>query len=293
VDGWGVGAVNLGTGALIRISRFGAETGGVGWMSAEPPWLVWEQLDSSHELRQWSLYAWNQATGRTTRLATSTQPDGSLVAGEQPRPALRHGRVVWAQPVPGPDSHQVRAEVRVVELGTGRRWVLAAGEVASPVYAGPYLVWAVPAGPGQISLRSVDADTLRPRPLPAEAGTPSSASQLAGSSDYLAWSSQDYTRVTLWQIGTNHHDQYLSRDGRHFFQFMQFAGDFLVWFAAGASSVLDLSTGRAFDVPGSVTGSAQAIVLTVPTRSSVRTGLTPVRVAWLPTASAPPVTACV
>jgi hypothetical protein len=287
-----IGAVDLTTGRLTRISTLPAGAGGVGWMSAELPWLVWEQLDDSAEMKRWSVRAWNQSTNQTVTLATSSLPDGSLVIGPQPIPSVHHGRAVWAQPIPSADPSQLKAEVMVVDLAAGHSTVLASGRVASPTFAGSYLAWAEYDGT-RYSIKVVDADTLQPTTLPAQAGTPASISHLAGSPDYLAWSSVDFTELTVWHVGTAEQIHVVSHDGRHFFQFMQFASHFLVWFAASASSVMDLNTGNAFDVQGSVSGTSDSIVLAeTPANAGKGGGLVPTRVSRVSTSSAPAIPDC-
>jgi len=49
-------------------------------------------------------------------------------------------------------------------------------------------------------------------------------------------------------------------DSRHPFQFLHLAGDFLFWYGGTTSSVLDLRSGAAIDIDGTVTGSADWIV---------------------------------
>jgi hypothetical protein len=149
------------------------------------------------------------------------------------------------------------------------------------------------AGGAEFSFRAVDADTLRPAALPAQLRTPRSVGQLAGSADYFAWSSRDYTELVVWRVGSARYFEFSSHDGVHFFEFMQFAGDFLVWFGGGASSVLDLTTGVGFDVSGTVSGSADAIVEAEPTaQPSTKGGIVASRVSRIATRSAVPLTAC-
>jgi hypothetical protein len=290
----GVGELDLSTGRISHISPYTSrDAGGVGGMVVELPWLVWEQLDSSADLTNWSVHAWNKTTGESFVLATSRQPDGTLAKGEQPLPVLRAGRVAWAQPIPSAASGIVRSEVRVVDLRTRQLSVVASGRVGSPVFAGPYLIWGTVEGNAAFSFNAVDANTLKPATLPPQLGKPDSIGQLAGSADYLVWSNRDYTELVVWRIGSAHHDQFSSHDGVHFFQFMKFAGQFLVWFGGGASSVLDLSTGNGFDVPGTVTGSAESIITTEKLGQPKTNGASVAsRVSRISAPAAPSITSC-
>jgi len=98
----------------------------------------------------------------------------------------------------------------------------------------------------------------------------------------------------VWTFGRPDLQRFRVGDGAHFFQFLQFAGPFLTWFAGGASSVLDLSTGRAFDVDGTVSGSAEAIVVArTPTSPSGRGKASgPTRLSAVAPPSAPRLPAC-
>jgi hypothetical protein len=285
-SGNGVGTVDLITGGLRRVTTFPAGTAGIGAMAADALWLVWVQLDSQTDLSGWSIHAWNRSTGAATVLADSRLPGGGHVAGQQPIPVLRNGFAAWAQPAPN-RTGEAGAELRVVDLNTGSAVTAARGRLSSPVYAGQYLVWGTVTTAGY-RLQVVDADTLRPAALPGQPPHPVSIGYLAGSEQYLAWSDAEDTGLTVWRIGSSNVDHFTARDGRHFFQFLALAGQFLVWFAAASSSVLDLSTGAGFDVPGTVTGSPDWIVTATPDA----TGTAPSLVSRLPTRNAPRIPGC-
>jgi hypothetical protein len=283
-SGDGVGSVDLATGRFTRITAFRPGAGGLGALAADDGWVVWEQLDSAGNLADWSVHARNRRTGVSRELSTS-RAAGGFVRGQQPLPVLRGGVAAWAQPVgDGP----IRAEVRAVDLATGRSRTVAAGRVSSPVYAGRYLLWSRIGDGGEFSFAAVDAGTLAPAALPGRLGSPGTVGYLAGSAAYLAWSSADYTTLTVWRIGTGELRQY-RQDGRHPFQFLQLAGRYLVWYTGTASSVLDLDTGHGFDVPGTAAGSADWIAAARP--EGDRAGTVTSRLSRMATAPRAPVTA--
>lgn len=293
VAGSGVGALDLSTGKLTKISTYAGAIGGVGAMAVESPWVVWEQLDSQTLLKDWSIHAWNQSTGATLEVANSRLPDGSLVDGQQPLPVLRHGRVAWSQPVPSGTPGIVKAEIRVTDLDTRATTTVTSGRVSSPVYAGVYLLWATIEGNSGFGFGAADAETSQPVALPAQLRKPESVGQLAGSPDYLAWSGQDSTNLVVWRIGTTRYDRFSAKDGVHFFQFMHLSDHYLVWFGGGTSSVLDLNTGNGFDIPGTVSGSADSIVVTEPVSApSTKGELVASRVSRIEIRSAPAITSC-
>jgi hypothetical protein len=258
--GSGIGRVDLDTGATSQLTTYVAGVSGLGAMAADGSWVVWEQLDSVTDLSDWSVHAWNLTSGTHTVLATARPPGAAPVPGQQPIPVLHNGTAAWAQPVAGPNG-AAGAQVWVVDLATGQHRVLDSGLVSSPVYAGGYLVWAR-SDPGQgYSLHGVDGQSLAPVALPAGLLHPGSIGYLAGSPDYLVWSSQDTTTLTAYPFHRGTSTSYASNDGRHFFQFLQVSGHYLVWYAGATSALLDLTTGAGFDLPGTVAATPQTVAV--------------------------------
>src|SRR5262249_20844897 len=140
-----------------------------------------------------------------------------------------------------------------------------------------------------------EARGLRPVALPGQPRLqhPGPIGYLAGSPEFLAWSSQDYTGLTAWQIGSARNSQFTTPDGRHPFQFLRLAGHFVLWFGGGASSVLDLRTGNAFDVHGTVAGSPDRIATAEAVgRPAIKGGFTASRLSSIATRSAPDIAQC-
>jgi hypothetical protein len=262
-------------------------------MAVDLPWLVWEQLDSQTGAQNWSIHAWNQATQASTVLATSHQSNGTYDSGQQPLPVISHGVTAWAQPVPGKAGH-VSAAVHVVDLASHRESTVDSGRVSSPVYAGHYLIWGKVSDAGTYSFQAVDSSTRKPVALPDHLQHPGPIGYLAGSPEYLAWSNQDYTGMTAWQVGSRHYADFTSPDTRHHFQFLQISGHFVLWFGGATSSVLDLRTGNAFDVQGTVTGSPDRIAATESvSQPSAKGQFAASRVSSIATSAAPGITHCV
>jgi len=288
--GMGVGAVDLATGALTDIASLPAGAAGVGAMAAAQPWVVWQQANSATDLGDWSVRGWDQRSNRVIDLATSRLPDGGEVFGQAPLPVVARGTAAWAQPLARQAGYP-EAQVVRYDLAARRETVLDTGRVSGPVFAGPDLVWARVEADGSYSLRAVDAATLRPAPLPARAGSPGQVRYLAGSDRYLAWSSDEQS-LHVWRIGTAEYGDYTT-DLRHPLQFLRLAGDFVLWYAGYPSSVLDLRTGRAFDVRGSVAGSAAAIAESEPSRPpATKSDVVPARLSSAPLSAAARVDSC-
>jgi hypothetical protein len=118
-------------------------------------------------------------------------------------------------------------------------------------------------------------------------------SLVAGSPEYLAWSDQTHTALTVWRTDTQDYRELRTADQLHEFQFLQFAGHFLLWFGGNASSVLDLASGAGFDVSGTVTGSPDWIAVAQPVAPVKSKGaIVPSRVSLVDARSAPAIAGC-
>lgn len=290
--GSGIGRLDFTTGKLSTISRFAPRIGGMGAMAVDRPWVVWEELDSQTNLNDWSIHVWNltSATGRV--LATSRTSNGKYVSGQQPLPVVRNGFAMWAQPVRGSGSYNV-AQIRVVELSTGRVSTLDTGRVSSPVYAGQYIVWGKIDSAGRYLLRVVAAASFKPVATPGPLRNPGTILYLAGSPDYLAWGSGNLDSLTVWPVGTARLLKFTQSESGHPFEFLQLAGHFVLWYTGNGSSVLDMQTGNAFDVTGSVAGSANAIAIEEPAgRPATKGAFVSSRVSTLATAALPGIRGC-
>jgi hypothetical protein len=288
--GGGVAAVDLATGSVSAIAGLPPGAAGVGAMAAAQPWLVWEELDSATDLGDWSVRAWNGQSNVMLDLASSRLGGGQEVFGQAPLPVAAHDVAAWAQPLPRQASYP-EAQVVRYDLGTRQSSVLDSGRVSGPVFVGPDLVWARVDADGSYTLRAVDATTLRPVTLPDRVSSPGPVRYLAGSARYLAWSS-DQQSLHVWRVGTDEYGDYTT-DLQHPLQFLQIAGDFVLWYAGYPSSVLDLRTGRAFDLQGAVAGSDAVIAATEPSRASSTKGdIAPARLSYAPLSAATRIDAC-
>jgi len=288
----GIGRLDFTTGRLTTIYRFPPGIGGMGAMAVDPPWVVWEELDSQSNLNDWSIRVWNLTSGAISVLATSRLSNGHYVPGQQPLPVVSNGFAAWAQPVPGSGGYNV-AQVRVVDLATGKVSTLDTGRVSSPVYAGHYLVWGKIDSAGRYLLRVVDAASFKPVVTPGPLRDPGPMLYLGGSPEYLAWGSGDLNTLTAWPVGTARLLKFTQSDSGHPFEFLQLAGHFVLWYTGNGSSVLDLRTGNAFDVGGSVTASADAIAIEEPVGQPPTKGaFVPSRVSILATAAMPGIRGC-
>jgi len=287
----GIGKLDFTSGRLTTIFRFPPGTGGMGAMAVEAPWVIWEELDSQTNLNDWSIHLWNLASDAGRVLATSRLRTGHYVSGQQPLPVVRNGFVAWAQPVPSSGRYNT-AQIRVADPATGRVVTLDTGRVSSPAYAGPYLVWARIDSAGRYVLRIVDAASFKPVVTPGLLRNPGSILYLAGSPDNLAWGSGDLNTLTVWPVGTARVLKFTQSDSGHPFEFLQLAGHFVLWYTGNGSSVLDLRTGGAFDVAGSVAASAGAIAIEQPVGHPAKGAFVSSRVSILTQAAMPGIRSC-
>lgn len=267
----GIGEVNLSTGSLSVIEVL-PSTSGTQWMSYSQPWLVWVQGDDPYNFGTWSIHAWNSSTHEKLDLGTSQLADGTYLQAQLTFPVVGHGYVAWSTP-----TTETSADLRVYQFGTHREITLDSGRLSSPVIAGTNLVWAKFAtDPSQASFRMVDAQSFRPVAVPTALSEPQPIVFLAGSQDYLAWTSWIYgtsnglptvtSTLTVDRLSDGSVSKYLlpaNDSSQHGFQFPILAGHFMVWNSGSTNTVLDLQTGAGFDValPSGADGNFKEIVL--------------------------------
>ena len=285
------GIGQLSVDGLTKIVQYGPDVSGLAAMAMARSWVAWTQGESATNMSNWTLRVWNRDTRTSTTVASSRQPDGSFVAGQQPIPVVRDGLLAWAQPT-GRTAGVNESEVRVLDLASGRVSTVASGRVSNPVFAGSWLVWGRRAQDGAYSFEAVDSMTLQKVELPAALRNPGSIAHLTGSARYLAWSAEGLLKVTVWEIGGSRGKQYDSPDIKHYLQFLQLAGHYLLWYGGITSSILDLETGAAFDVVGSVGGSEGSIAVEQPSATVSKGAFASSRVSVVSMTDAPGVPKC-
>ena len=261
----GIARLDLSTGRVEKLVAFPPNASGTASIAASPPWLAWTVGNAKENVFDWTVMAMNLETGETLALAKSRGADGTFLPGQQPVLSLRGSTLVWSQALPGPLT-QYQSEVHRYDLGAHRDQLIAKGRVSTPAYAADLLIWAERGGDGSYAFHVVDAETLAPKEIPAVLRDPGSIIFLGGDAKHFAWTAEGLLQVNVWRVGANERRTYRAPDIKHYFQFLQFAGDYLLWYSGVTSAVLDLRTGALIDVAGSLAGSDDLIVVEGPVR---------------------------
>jgi hypothetical protein len=267
----GIARLDLSTGQVEKLVSYAPDVSGTASIVVEPPWLAWTQGNSKHNVSDWSVHAMNLQTGESLKLSESRRRDGSFLPGQQPTLAVHGGMLAWSQALPGPLT-QYQSEVHVFELDARKDTIIASGKVSAPVYAKDLMIWAERDGAGRYLFKASDANSLAPAEVPTALRDPGSIIFLSANKDWFAWTAEGLLELNIWRVGTDERRAFRAPDIKHYFQFMKFAGDYLLWYSGVTSVVLDLGSGAFFDVPGSVAGGPDLIVIEQPTVTNKEKG---------------------
>ena len=270
-DSSGIARLDLASGRVLELVQFGPDVSGTASIAVSTPWLAWTQGNSTRNVFDWTVYARNLESGETLTLATSRRPDGAFLPGQQPVLSVRGSLLAWSQALLGPGP-QFGSELHVFDLTARRDRVLATGRVSEPVFSGRLLIWGERNASGAYSFAAVEAPTLAPAPLPEALRGPGSIVFLAGAKDWFAWSAEGLMELNVWRVDSTDRRQYRAPDIKHYFQFMQLTGGYLLWYSGVSSAILDLESGALVDVSGSLAGGEDLIVMEQPSRPPAKKG---------------------
>lgn len=270
----GIARLDLSNGHVEQLVAFPQGVSGTASIVAAPPWLAWTLGNAPENIFDWTIWAKNLDTGETRSVAMSRLPDGGFLPGQQPTLILRGTTLMWSQALPG-SLTQYRSSVHRYDLSSRRDEILATGRVSAPVYAGDLLIWAERGGDGAYSFRVNDARTLAPMDTPPALRDPSSIIYLGGDRRYFAWTAQGLLDVHVWRVGSNELRTYRAPDIKHYFQYLQFVGDYMLWYSGVTSAVLDLRTGAFVDIAGSLAAGDGLVVVERPVTEPTLKGQIP------------------
>jgi hypothetical protein len=189
----GVAALDLATGSIRKIQPFGNPVTDQADGSSDGRWLVWEETYSLQSLDDFTVYAWDSATGRLLRLGHSLAGPGR-VPWPSPwhAPAVSGDFAAWAQGY-GPGGE---VEIRLANLATGQVQVIRSGHVQPPFFDGSLVVWPESGRPGaQTTLRAVSMITGRAAALPPVLRPVHGTEFVATDGTRTAYLSPDLTRL--------------------------------------------------------------------------------------------------
>ena len=160
----GVAALNLATGSIQHVQRFRNPQEDQADGASGGQWLVWEETYSLSTLDNFTVYAWNSATGRLLALGRSLNgPSNSPWPSPWHPPAVSGDYAAWAQGY-GPGGV---VEIRLANLATGRVRVIRQGHTQPPFFDGNLVVWPESDRPGaQTTLHAFSLKTMKPVALP-------------------------------------------------------------------------------------------------------------------------------
>ena len=265
-SGTGVGILDVRTRSVSHIAPFAPHSGGLISVAVESPWVVWAEAESDTK-PGWSLIAFNFQTNKRFLLVSDGVGVGhDYVPGSWPYPEIHNGLISWAEPLRPDSNGRPQSRVMVFDTSNHRSQQLDAGTVSSPVFAGPFLIWGKQEADNNFSFDGVTTGDLKPAAISKFLPAPDSALYLAGNQDYFAWSSTDLNSLTAYRFSTSQTTTYeVKGDFQHRVQFPELVGDYAVWYTSDRFSVMDLTTGMAFDVLGSAAAGNGMLALGVPT----------------------------
>ncbi len=161
----GVAALRLATGHLRPIRSFPDPAADQADGASDGRWLVWEETHSLRSLDDFTVYAWDSASGRVRKLGHSLRgPHGAPWPSPWHSPAVSGHFAAWAQGY-GPGGE---VEVMLANLLTGKVSVIRRGHTQPPFFAGNLVAWPESDQPGtQTTLHALDVRSGQPAVLPA------------------------------------------------------------------------------------------------------------------------------
>jgi hypothetical protein len=160
----GVAALNLASGGIRKIQSYANPGADQADGASGGRWLVWEETVSLENLDNFTVYAWDSATGRLHTIGHSLDGPGR-VPWPSPwhPPAVSGDYAAWAQGY-GPGGE---VEIRLADLATGQVRVIRQGHTQPPFFDGNLVVWPESDRPGaQTTLHAFSLATDRPAALP-------------------------------------------------------------------------------------------------------------------------------
>jgi hypothetical protein len=258
----GVAALNLATGSMRRIQRFANAVSDQADGSSGGQWLVWEETYSLASLDDFTVYAWNSATGRLLTLGRSLAgPGGTPWPSPWHPPAVSGSYAAWAQGY-GPGGE---VEVRLADLATGQVRVIRLGHTQPPFFDGNLVVWPESDRPGaQTTLHALSLTTMRPAALPPVLRGVHGTEFVVTDGTRTAYLNPDMTSLYYSPAQDEQAREVLRLPSGAYFAGLVMSPGTLAWTTTAATYVASTQTGGYVQVTpeyGDATGSGSAVLI--------------------------------
>jgi hypothetical protein len=283
----GVAALNLATGRVRHIQRFANPQDDQADGASGGQWLAWEETYSLSTLDDFTMYAWNSATGKLLTLGRSLNGPGNTPwPSPWHPPAVSGDYAAWAQGY-GPGGE---VEIRLANLNTGQVRVIRQGHTQPPFFDGSLVVWPESDRPGaQTTLHAFSLAAMKPAALPAVLRAVHGTEFVATDGTRTAYLNPDMTSLFYSPAQGLPAREVLRLPPGAYFSALAMSSGTLAWTTTAATYVASTQTGGYVQVTpeyGDATGSDSAVMISDPSAEKVAHPvlplhvITPTRVTW-------------
>jgi len=258
----GVAALNLATGSVRHIQRFKNPQEDQADGASGGQWLVWEETYSLSSLDNFTVYAWNSATGRLLTLGHSLNgPGKSPWPSPWHPPAVSGDYAAWAQGY-GPGGV---VEIRLADLATGQVRVIRQGHTQPPFFDGNLVVWPESDRPGgQTTLHAFSLETMKLAALPTVLRAVHGTEFVVTDGTRTAYLNPGMTSLFYSPAQDVPAREVLSLPSGDYFSALAMSPGALAWTTTAATYVASTRTGGYVQVTqqyGDATGSDSAVMI--------------------------------
>jgi hypothetical protein len=283
----GVAALNLATGSIRQIQAFQNPQDDQADGASGGQWLAWEETYSLSTLDDFTVYAWNSATGRLLTLGHSLNGPGNTPwPSPWHPPAVSGDYAAWAQGY-GPGGE---VEIRLADLATGQVRVIREGHTQPPFFDGNLVVWPESDRPGtQTTLHAFSLTTLRPAALPRVLRPVHGTEFVVTDGTRTAYLNPDMTSLFYSPAQDVRAREVLRLASGDYFSTLAISPGTLAWATTAATYVASTQTGGYVQVTpqyGDATGSGSAVMISDASSEKVAHPvlplhvLTPAHITW-------------
>ena len=283
----GVAALNLATGRVRHIQRFANPKDDQADGASGGQWLAWEETYSLSTLDDFTMYAWNSATGKLLTLGRSLNGPGNTPwPSPWHPPAVSGDYAAWAQGY-GPGGE---VEIRLANLNTGQVRVIRQGHTQPPFFDGNLVVWPESDRPGaQTTLHAFSLAAMKPAALPEVMRAVHGTEFVATDGARTAYLNPDMTSLFYSPAQGMRAREVLRLPSGDYFSALAMSSGTLAWTTTAATYVASTQTGGYVQVTpeyGDATGSDSAVMISDPSAEKVAHPvlplhvLTPTHITW-------------